>query len=215
MRTGDEDREAGHPVSPARDRIAYHERFTFRGSSGPPRCVVNTRPVSRHAGPAASWAAFCRIRYARSAASVGGGTGTTRRERADFGSTKTKCPPTRCRAWRTVRVASPKSMSLQRRPSSSPFRRPRVRAQTHSASNRSPRMTPTSRRASSTLSTRTSLQIPHGQVEDFEGGLFGGELAAVAGHLPQPGVHRLDQVGGRYEDLRRRRFRLLFRFRAG
>ena len=130
-------------MSPARDRIAYHERFTFRGSSGPPRCVVNTRPVSRHAGPAASWSPFCRLWYARSEASVGGGTGTTRRERAVFGSTKTRCPPTRCRAWRTVRVASPKSMSLQRRPSSSPFRRPRVRVQTHSASNRSPWMTPT------------------------------------------------------------------------
>src|SRR5438046_10562704 len=49
------------------------------------------------------------------------------------------------------------------------------------------------------------LQVPHGQVEDFEGGLFGGELAPVAGHLAQPGVHALDQVRNRYEDLRRRR----------
>src|SRR5690242_10081024 len=43
------------------------------------------------------------------------------------------------------------------------------------------------------------LQVPHGQVENFEGGLLGGELPAVAGHLPQPGVHALDQVCIRYE----------------
>jgi len=30
------------------------------------------------------------------------------------------------------------------------------------------------------------LQVPHGQVEDLEGGLLGGELAAVAGDLAQP-----------------------------
>ena len=36
------------------------------------------------------------------------------------------------------------------------------------------------------------LQVPHREVEDFEGGLLGGELAAVAGDLAQPGVHRLD-----------------------
>ena len=38
------------------------------------------------------------------------------------------------------------------------------------------------------------LQVPDREVEDFERGLLGGEVAAVADHLPQPGVHRLDQV---------------------
>ena len=40
------------------------------------------------------------------------------------------------------------------------------------------------------------LEVPDSQVEDFQSGLLGRELAAVAGEFPQPGVHRLGQVRG-------------------
>jgi len=49
--------------------------------------------------------------------------GTKRRERAVFRLGQDQVPPARCRAWRIVRVASRKSMSFQRKSSSSPFRR--------------------------------------------------------------------------------------------
>ena len=39
------------------------------------------------------------------------------------------------------------------------------------------------------------LEVADGQAEHLQDGLFGGELAAVAGDLPEPGVDRLDQVG--------------------
>src|SRR4051794_7868774 len=45
------------------------------------------------------------------------------------------------------------------------------------------------------------IEVAHGEVEHLQRGLLGGELAPVAGDLAQSGVHRLDQVRNRYEDL--------------
>src|SRR5215472_11850856 len=45
--------------------------------------------------------------------------------------------------------------------------------------------------ADSHIATAEFLQVADHEVEDFEGGLPRGELAAVAGDLAQPGVHRL------------------------
>jgi hypothetical protein len=44
--------------------------------------------------------------------------------------------------------------------------------------------------ADSHVATAEFLQVADREVEDFEGGLPGGELAAVAGDLAYPGVHR-------------------------
>jgi hypothetical protein len=50
------------PLRRVRGLMVYQARFTLLGSSGTPRCVVNTRPLSCHALPAASWSAFCFTR---------------------------------------------------------------------------------------------------------------------------------------------------------
>ena len=57
----------------------------------------------------------------------------------------------------------------------------------------------TSGAADSHVATAEFLQVADREVEDFEGGLPGGELAAVAGDLAQPGfidsrVRRVDRI---------------------
>ena len=71
------------------------------GSKGVPMPVANTKPLSRHRGPAASRSSSCLTRCALRAATVTSGNATVRRERADFGSTRCHSFPTRCSDVRT------------------------------------------------------------------------------------------------------------------
>ena len=48
--------------------------------------------------------------------------------------------------------------------------------------------------ADSDVAAPVVLEVPDGQVEHFQCGLLGGELAAVAGYFPQPGVHGLESL---------------------
>ena len=138
-------------LTPARLRRASNVRLMFRGSSGVPFRVVNTKPESVHRLPAANRSAACWARCRRSARTHGRGSATTRVESSVFVSSRRSSPATRYSCIAIVMVPSTRSTSLHRSPSASPRRMPSAMATAKSAYNRCSRILARKAVASATL----------------------------------------------------------------
>jgi hypothetical protein len=118
------------PVRPAAVRIRLQLRRRLSGSIGVPIRVGKMSPFSCQFGQRSARSVNCCRRCSRRAWMHSGGSGTVRAEPSVLGRTNRSAPLTRWSVWTTSSVPASRSMSSQRRPSSSPLRRPRHSART-------------------------------------------------------------------------------------